>query len=133
MNGECVYSRVDGKGICRCAPGFSGDSCEVKKSKPQLRATLTLTDNYDNNILSYDVNKFYLIPKLHFAVNGGWGDWGPRTKCTASCEGGSMTRTRVCDSPAPRSGGNDCLGSSQDVKICANYACSGTVENLFRL
>ena len=83
--------------------------------------------------MSYDVNKFYFIPKLYFVVNGGWGDFGPWTKCSVSCEGGSMTRTRACDKPAPRDGGNDCLGSKYDVKICANYPCSGTVEKCFRL
>ena len=29
--GTCAYSRTEDKGVCSCAPGFGGESCEFAK------------------------------------------------------------------------------------------------------
>lgn len=49
-------------------------------------------------------------------VNGGWSEW---SACSASCNGG--TRTRSCNSPAPAYGGASCSGA--DREACNTQAC----------
>jgi len=50
------------------------------------------------------------------AVNGNWSVWSP---CSASCGGGTQTRT--CTNPAPSNGGADCGGSNSQA--CNTDAC----------
>ena len=39
------------------------------------------------------------------------------------------TRSRLCDNPAPKYGGNDCsagdLGAAVESKACNSFACKG--------
>merc|ERR1712020_447181 len=56
-------------------------------------------------------------------VNGVYGEWSEWTDCSASCGGGYQTRTRLCDSPAPAYGGNDCEGASTDCQLCSMEMC----------
>ncbi|XP_063157945.1 SCO-spondin-like [Candoia aspera] len=55
--------------------------------------------------------------------NGGWGAWGPWTACTFSCGGGMRSRSRACDSPAPRGGGDYCEGPPTQVDACSLNPC----------
>jgi len=50
------------------------------------------------------------------SVNGGWSAWG---SCSATCGGG--TETRTCTNPAPANGGATCSGSSS--QSCNTQAC----------
>ena len=56
-------------------------------------------------------------------VNGGWGGWGG---CSASCGGG--TQSRSCDNPAPANGGAACSGSS--TQACNAQSCSATTATI---
>lgn len=49
-------------------------------------------------------------------VNGGWSGW---SNCSASCGGG--TQTRSCTNPAPSGGGASCSGASSQA--CNTQAC----------
>ncbi|PNF30742.1 hypothetical protein B7P43_G06106, partial [Cryptotermes secundus] len=49
---------------------------------------------------------------------GGWGAWSPWTHCTSSCGGGTRSRFRLCDSPAPRYGARFCEGPSLQSESC---------------
>merc|ERR1711872_900551 len=49
-------------------------------------------------------------------VDGMWGQWGNWTDCSESCGGGNQTRVRLCDSPAPAQGGDDCPSNSSYVE-----------------
>jgi hypothetical protein len=51
------------------------------------------------------------------AVDGGWTDW---SACSATCGGG--TSTRSCTNPAPSGGGASCVGDSSQA--CNTQACS---------
>jgi len=51
-------------------------------------------------------------------INGGWSDW---RACSATCGGGTQTRT--CTNPAPANGGADCVGDT--TQSCNTQSCGG--------
>lgn len=56
-------------------------------------------------------------------VNGGFTSWGEYGACTATCGGGSMTRTRSCTNPAPENGGEECNGPVSESAECGMDPC----------
>ncbi|XP_034038449.1 uncharacterized protein LOC117521216 [Thalassophryne amazonica] len=48
------------------------------------------------------------------AIDGSWSCWGS----WSSCSGGTMTRSRQCNNPAPSNGGMACRGPHQDSTQC---------------
>ena len=60
-------------------------------------------------------------------INGGWGGWSVYSGCTHTCAGGQRFRTRVCDNPMPKYGGESCeklSGESfMDWSICETQPC----------
>ena len=78
--------------------------------------------------VNYPLNPYLnmlVILELYFVVHGGWGEWTGDSFCSVSCGGGKTSRTRKCDKPKPKNGGNQCNGQSVEVKICADYSCEG--------
>eukprot|EP00937_MAST-01D_sp_MAST-1D-sp2_P006849 g6849.t1 len=59
-------------------------------------------------------------------LHGVWRDWGAWDLCSAHCGDGSRTRTRTCDDPEPRHGGNDCAGPKQTWEFCFGAPADGT-------
>jgi hypothetical protein len=51
-------------------------------------------------------------------IDGGWTDW---STCSATCGGGTQTRT--CTNPAPQFGGANCIGDTS--QSCNTQACAG--------
>ncbi|XP_078591867.1 SCO-spondin-like [Branchiostoma floridae x Branchiostoma japonicum] len=60
------------------------------------------------------------------SVNGEWGQWSAWTPCDASCDSGSSYRSRTCDNPPPKNGGNDCEGEHSEMTLCNTDPCDGT-------
>lgn len=56
-------------------------------------------------------------------VNGGWGHWSEWGDCSTSCGDSIRYRRRVCDSPAPANGGEDCVGNPVNVASCEVPKC----------
>ncbi|XP_055957003.1 coadhesin-like [Patella vulgata] len=56
-------------------------------------------------------------------VNGNWGVWSNYGTCTVTCGGGTQTRSRTCDNPAPANGGTTCSGSATENQSCGTTAC----------
>ena len=56
-------------------------------------------------------------------VDGMWSDWTAWSACPVSCSGGEYSRSRVCDSPAPQYGGQDCSGNSSETDNCNTEVC----------
>ena len=64
---------------------------------------------------------------LFLKAHGGWSDWRAWPDCPVSCGGGTQVRSRVCASPAPEHGGNDCtINDSSDLETrpCNENPCS---------
>ncbi|XP_057291700.1 hemicentin-1-like [Hydractinia symbiolongicarpus] len=57
-------------------------------------------------------------------VNGKFGEWSSYGPCSAKCGGGSQTRTRECDSPAPAGTGKKCVGPTTESRECGKGDCS---------
>jgi len=72
------------------------------------------TDTFTAHVQCCACNKYQPVP-----VNGGWSSWG---SCSATCGGG--TRTRTCTDPSPANGGADCVGSSRQE--CNTNDCPTT-------
>ena len=54
-----------------------------------------------------------------FAVDGVWSAWSPWGDCSVSCgDNATQHRSRVCDSPKPASGGQECPGADNDSQNC---------------
>ena len=63
---------------------------------------------------------FYLTP-----VDGGYSAFGDWSECSAECDGGTQTRTRQCNDPAPINGGKECEGGDSETKNCNEDPCPG--------
>merc|ERR1719494_472807 len=67
-------------------------------------------------------------PKPGERVDGGWGKWSEFTKCSKSCGGGTRTRTRKCDYPAPTIDGRPCEGDDTVTENCNQQKCQVVVK-----
>ncbi|KAK2164299.1 hypothetical protein LSH36_66g05030 [Paralvinella palmiformis] len=56
-------------------------------------------------------------------VDGLWSPWTPWTPCSTSCGGGSRSRRRTCDNPAPEYGGHSCDGDASETDACNEKLC----------
>ncbi|XP_022109876.1 SCO-spondin-like [Acanthaster planci] len=64
-----------------------------------------------------------LCAAFYCPVHGGfslWGEWAP---CPVTCGGTVVNRTRVCNNPSPRHGGQPCQGPVTSSSLCANNPC----------
>jgi hypothetical protein len=59
------------------------------------------------------------------AVDCVWGEYGEWSTCSATCGGGTRTRTRPEDIPASN-GGGICTGSATETGTCNPDACPGS-------
>ena len=55
-------------------------------------------------------------------IDGGWA-WGEWSSCSASCGGGTQSRSATCTNPAPANGGANCTGSNIETRDCNTQAC----------
>ena len=62
---------------------------------------------------------------LYFIVDGGWSEYGEWSECSAECDGGTQTRTKECNNPAPQHGGADCEGEGEETRDCNTHSCPG--------
>ncbi|XP_059158280.1 uncharacterized protein LOC131942419 [Physella acuta] len=57
-------------------------------------------------------------------VNGQFGHWSPWSECSASCGGGVSSRSRACDNPPPKNGGQPCTHSlARESRTCNEQTC----------
>ncbi|KZC05361.1 Hepatocyte growth factor-like protein [Dufourea novaeangliae] len=65
-------------------------------------------------------------------IDGGWSEWGPWA-CSASCNGGTGTRKRRCNSPAPNVKGEPCVGPHTMVGRCNEISCGDITQDTITL
>ena len=79
-----------------------------------------------NNNPKYSLHLFLIL----ILIDGDWSRWTSWSMCTASCNGGLMTRDRNCNNPKPSSIGSYCNGFNRDSKLCNTEKCPGINFNL---
>lgn len=65
-----------------------------------------------------------MSPFSYYILDGIWGTWSTWASCSVTCGGGSQARTRICNNPAPASGGATCPGSGVEFQSCNSQICS---------
>ena len=66
------------------------------------------------------------------SVNGGWGEWGRWSECSATCGPGMWSRERKCDSPKPEYDGEPCNETEKvEVEKCKKQNCQGSQTLMF--
>ena len=66
-----------------------------------------------------------------FTVHGNWSLWSSWSSCNRPCGTGERSRDRVCDSPSPEFGGDDCEGDAEDTTPCNTHPCKREWGNYF--
>ena len=61
-------------------------------------------------------------------VDGNWSNYGAWSACSKQCGGGSQTRGRTCNNPAPAFGGKNCEGTAVESKQCNTHSCPGKIS-----
>merc|ERR1719310_869972 len=57
------------------------------------------------------------------AIDGGWSDWTSWGACSASCGGGTQTKSRACNNPLPFNNGAQCSGEAMQEQACNTDEC----------
>lgn len=66
-------------------------------------------------------------------VNGAWSCWSSWSQCSVGCGGGHYQRTRSCNSPAPSTSGDICIGLHTEEALCNTHPCDGKVTQKFKI
>ena len=76
-------------------------------------------------IIVYYIILYHIISVFKFEakIDGHWGRWTSWSTCSKSCDQGQLTRTRICNDPAPKNGGADCVGTATEANVCRKKSC----------
>ena len=104
---------------------FCAPSCKENGLSPVKIVEMGGVVVFFLNVLSVNnLNLLFWVGKKA-PVDGGWGTWGSYGACSKTCGGGTQTRHRACDTPAPAHGGHACHGTSTYTQTCQSGACPG--------
>ena len=81
---------------------------------------------YRRRTKSYGIDRNQIFAFFH-TVDGNWNTWEGFGRCSVTCGGGNMIRTRVCNNPPPMNGGNSCQGSDREARECGIESCAGNI------
>ena len=73
----------------------------------------------------YNFLSLLTICLFSYVVDCVWGEYSEWSICSATCGGGSRTRTRMEAIPASNSGAS-CTGSATETGICNPNSCPGS-------
>jgi len=103
---------------CGCCSKTLGDALGLSNDAKKCRSALGSNAN--------KIVKSICKISCKQCVNGGWSKWSSYSSCSASCGGGTKTRTRTCTNPEPFGGGKDCKGSDTQSVSCNTDACANS-------
>nr|XP_012137590.1 PREDICTED: uncharacterized protein LOC100884062 [Megachile rotundata] len=118
-------------------PGWSGSSMEIYSNKTSVfryRHNSPLVFYYFSIGASSDSWVTWSANCMPTDIDGppldgGWSEWGPWA-CSVSCNGGTGTRKRRCDSPKPNVRGEPCVGPSTMSGRCNEILCGDITEEI---
>ena len=64
----------------------------------------------------YEIVQTNICFEENCPIDGGWSEWTSWSQCTASCEGGTQSRSRGCFNPSPMYGGAPC--GLEETEVC---------------
>jgi hypothetical protein len=101
------------------------------ESATQMVSVLEMKQKTGIAIVSYAVSLSCTLIKIIIlniqGIDGGWGVWSNWSECSASCGGGEEIRTRLCDNPAPSTGGQHCEGQEKEARPCGEVECRSAI------
>ena len=108
-----------------CWGGVLGD--EKKPLWGRLRFQLLLLKIYYMDWAEVTCIKIvsYVYFDNWFIVNGEWSQWFPWQPCSVTCDTGNRSRIRTCTEPAPKWGGQNCIGINMSINACSERKCAG--------
>ncbi|XP_071132591.1 sushi, von Willebrand factor type A, EGF and pentraxin domain-containing protein 1-like isoform X2 [Mytilus edulis] len=123
-DGNICYNKKNGYN-CTCLNGYRGSNCQTPPDfcignnctngatceSQQTNYTCQCANGYKGPFCEKEI------------VNGGWSSYSGWSECSKSCEGGTRSRVRFCDSPAPEPEGQFCIGSDTDIGNCNTDPC----------
>ncbi|XP_048241821.1 sushi, von Willebrand factor type A, EGF and pentraxin domain-containing protein 1-like isoform X2 [Haliotis rufescens] len=110
---------------CDCQDSWTGVTCNVPPDHCAHHECQNnaICENGNGNYTCQCLKGFKGELCQELVVNGNWGDWSKKTECSASCGGGTRSRSRQCDSPPPDVDGDTCDGVSVETEQCNTDAC----------
>lgn len=140
-SGTCVqdpvYSWGQGRYLCSCPAGYTGELCEVLinncASRPCVHGQCTNSpgvyscscySNYTGP--NCDTLVYPSYPRADNVTGGLWTGWGLFSACSLPCDYGIQTRQRVCLNMP-------CIGNPSDVRECNTDPCAGKMLDFSRV
>ena len=97
-----------------------------KRYDPHILLKVFRNSNKFQSTYSLHLNKNSHKPFFSVRVDGGWGKWKEWEPCPVSCGGSFHSRNRLCDSPAPEYGGDNCTvdgSKATEIQRCNENSC----------
>ena len=63
-------------------------------------------------------------------IPGSWSAWGSWSACSETCGESLTSRSRLCDSPEPQFGGEECAGEGYEEQQCPIVVCEEQEEEV---
>ena len=98
------------------------DACNTMRERPHT-LSLLFAQKLPLTIILIDQENDRWTSTLLVPVDGHWGRWSSWSPCSVTCGYGTHTRTRKCNDPPPKNGGEECGGDRKDVGKCLMTVC----------